>query len=248
MKSLLYILPILAVLLVSCDGIENTQYMVQKLQFDSLQFATADEAKTVDTLNWIGNDLSGSFTVEDIIFHNKSINDSTYTGFAYTRNTNVTDKDSLNLTSKIGAGAFETTVYAVANLSEECVIEVDSEETRIFENLHVVPSFYTYSKLSEGDEDFHKIGGASNKKEDIVELILELYKYDEKIGEKRILIAEATGKNEYVDILDEWYQVDLKSYGELSKIKFRLESQLEYETGVIPQFICVDHIVIGKYY
>ena len=249
MKNTIYLLLGIIILATSCQGTEETNYLVRKLQFDSLKFAKAVPGETVDTVNWIGSGGEGYFSLNGIRFIN-TYDDATkaWGGFAYSRSKDTVKLDDTNVTTSVtGNGAFSTKVYAVANLATDCEIQVE-QGTRYFENLYIIPSFYTRKKLLEGDSKFYPIGGGDNSIIDSVQVVLELYRDNTKLGEKRLTIAQSfgTGTENLPQANDTWEMIELGEFGQVSKIVFKKKDYIQKPGAITPDYICVDHVVIRE--
>ncbi len=245
MNRFIYIFGIITIF-VACNGVGTDNSFTERIVLDSLKFE--------DTLMvWTGEDGEGGFSVQGLNFvNNYDAVEKTWTGFVYSKNDNLTDIDSTNLATVVGAKAVSgDSVYVVGNCSGDCYIEVENGETRQFEMLYINNTLYADSMMTYGNTYYHKFGGEDEDEDedDKLELIIEAIDSDNVVvGVERVSLADYTYSisSKLDNVLEEWTKVDLSAYGQLSKVNFSIESTIENPAGITPTFFALDYIVIKK--
>ena len=204
--------------------------------------AVVTDLEEFDFDYWNGSDLSGMFTNGEGYFYNE-YNQAygSWTGFAYSRKTDVTTAGWSNQYSAItGEGNNSSESYGVANGNPSMKLEADYSANSIW----ITNSTYSYLSMLNGDGFAKKFGGATGDDPDFFILTIKGFNnsvYSDSINFYLADYRDTDNANDY--IIDAWTEVDLTSLGNIDSLTFALSSSDNGAWGMnTPAYFCIDDI------
>lgn len=196
---------------------------------------------------WNGEDRSGSFTSMSeygpTIFYN-TFNPSTYggywTGFAYSRKTDITSEGYSNQYSAItGVGVSGNQNYIVGNGSPN----IKFNDTYIT-GLKITNSTYAALSMQNGDAFAKQFGGTTGNDPDWFLLTIEGFEGITSKGTVAFYLADYRFVDNNEDyIVDTWSDVDLSVLGYIDSLSFSLSSSDVGTWGMnTPAYFCIGEI------
>ena len=191
---------------------------------------------------WNGSDLSGGFESANGYFYN-NFNEAwqSWTGFAYSRKTDVTTAGWTNQYSAITGGGFNSSeTYGVGtgnpSLKLDTVYSVNS--------IWITNSTYAYLSMRDGDAFAKKFGGTTGDDADWFMLTIKGFKnniYSDSVNFYLADYRDSDNNNDY--IIDEWTEINLTSLGNVDSLSFELSSSDNGSWGMnTPGYFCLDYI------
>ena len=191
---------------------------------------------------WNGADLSGGFTSDNGYFYNQYTQAyGSWTGFAYSRKTDITTAGWANQYSAItGEGFNSSETYAVGNGNP--TMKLDTNYT--VNSIWVTNSTYAYLSMNDGDAFAKKFGGATGDDPDYFILTIKGYKDDVYTDSVNFYLADFRFSDNSQDyIVNTWTEVELTSLGIVDSLSFSLSSSDNGTWGMnTPAYFCLDEI------
>jgi len=215
-------------------------------------------SQTVVTLNelnlppesfWNGADGSGSFTSSGVTFYN-DYNAAwfSWSGFAYSNKSDSITPGYDNQYSAItGKGFGGSGNYAVSYIYGAARVRLQAPDT--VQGMYITNSTYAYMAMKNGDAISKKFGGATGNDPDYFRLLISGFKANgDSVGTVTAYLADFRDSDPAKDfLLKTWKWVDLKSFGEVMELRFRLESSDVGDYGInTPTYFCMDNLTLKK--
>lgn len=222
------------------------------LNANSQQTAGFEDLTLAADTFWNGSTLTGQFTSNTVVFTNQY---TTYWkgGFSYSNKTDVTTAGYTNSYSCIkGAGAGNSSNYAVFNNSDTTAVSIPSGTT--FDGFWINNSTYAYLSMKNGDAFAKKFGDSTNSASvpypslgnDWFKLTIK----GENNDSVEFYLADFRGPSSSDYIIKDWTYVSLAGLNRASrKLTFKLSSS---DTGTYgmntPAYFCMDSLQFSRYY
>lgn len=211
---------------------------------NSLHINTFEEtAEELNSDGYLNNPENGYHLFKEFIQYPVDFNedDSSWSGFALSDNTNQSDASIDNEFSVYNSyGAEESDVFCVFKQSEaEHHILFDDGAAHAIKSISVNNSTMAYLTMVNG----------FNKKEDKDFLLLTITGYNNanaETGSVEFYLADYRPE-EIVEkyIISEWNEIDLSDLGNVSSIEFKLSSSVDENSGFeMPLYFCLDNLKI----
>ena len=194
---------------------------------------------------WNGSDLSGGFTSgEGYFFNDYDAGWGVWSGFAYSRKTDITTAGWANQYSAITGGGFNSSeTYGVGtgnpSLKLDTVYSVNS--------IWITNSTYAYLSMRDGDAFAKQFGGDTGDDPDWFMLTIKGFKnniYSDSINFYLADYRDSDNSNDY--IINDWTEVDLTSLGDIDSLSFSLSSSDNGSWGMnTPAYFCIDDISVS---
>lgn len=214
------------------------------------------DLEEIDFDYYNGSDLANGFIlkqeeIEETYFYN-NYNEAwqSWTGFAYSRKTDVSTAGFSNQYSAItGEGNNASEIYAVANGSP--YLKIKNEDIGI-NSIYITNSTYSYLSMQDGDAFAKQFGGISGDDPDWFLLTIKGYVNGIYIDSINFYLADYRFANNIDDyIINEWTEVDLTSINNsngVDSITFALSSSDNGAYGMnTPAYFCLDDIDIYSF-
>ncbi|MEL6636623.1 MAG: DUF4465 domain-containing protein [Bacteroidota bacterium] len=210
---------------------------------------TADfENFTLDPETFLnGSDGNGGFSAGNVFLpNNYNPEFNSWTGFAISNTTDVTDPSFDNQYSAITGEGFDgSSTYAVAFAFDPQVVYLENEAVgEAVNGFYVTNSTVGHIILREGNSIAKKMGGASGTDPDFFLLTIQKFFQGSLSTEKvEFYLADYRSSDSSEDyIIDEWTFVDLSSLGPVDSLLFSLTSSDNGNYGMnTPAYFCVDN-------
>jgi hypothetical protein len=220
---------------------------VALLSAQAQQTATFEDLELQVDSFYNGSDGAGGFISGGIWFPN-SYNAvwGNWSGFAVSNMKDTITPGYLNQYSAItGGGADSSQNYALAYYQGELSIGFDDPVKA--EGFYVTNTVYTYLSMQNGDDWTKKFGGADGSDPDY--LLLKVYGADTTgnvTDSVQFYLADFRfEKTEDDYIVNTWEWLDLTSLGEVSGLKFHMESTDMGDWGMnTPAYFCIDNFTV----
>lgn len=199
----------------------------------------------------------GGFTSNDLRFNNVySLDYGSWSGWAYSNETDVTTPDFSNQFSALaGGGAAGSRTFAVAYQDLYGVYPpptlslLPAVQDWFVRSIRVTNTAYAGLSMRDGDAFAKKFGGATGDDPDWFLLTIE--GKDEgggSVGEVDFYLADFRFEDNSQDyIVQDWVEVDLSSLQGAASYQFTLSSSDNGDFGMnTPAFFALDHIVLGR--
>lgn len=198
---------------------------------------------------WNGEDLTGDFTSGEAQFGNTYTPSSwggSWTGFAYSRKTDVTTSGYLNQYSAItGSGYNGSENYAVGNGTPG----LKFDQAYYPGEVKITNSTYTHNSMRDGDMFAKQFGGATGDDPDYFFVSIRGYNnnvYTDSVVFYLANFINADNANDY--IVDTWESVDLTPLGQVDSLSFALYSSDNGTYGMnTPAYFCIDDITVSTF-
>lgn len=194
---------------------------------------------------WNGADGSGRFVSGGFTFYNDYSKEwGSWCGFAYSNKTDSVTPDWTNQFSAVTAGGvFKSSTYGVGY--DYGTTRVKLNQAGSVTGMYITNSTYTYKTLLNGDAFTKKFGGASGNDPDYFRLrITGVNAKKDTTGAIVFYLADfrpADHRDDY--IIRKWTWVDLSVLGNISEIRFSLESTDSGPWGMnTPAYFCIDDL------
>ncbi len=199
-----------------------------------------------------GSDGSGGFTNGNLFFPN-DYNDAwgSWSGWAMSNSTDVTDPEFTNQYSSIvGAGAMQSSNYAVSFVSGESILKIDdTTKGDSILGMYITNGTYPYLVIRDGNQFSKKFGGVTGDDPDYFLLTIKKY-LDGNLSTDSVdfYLADyrfADNSEDY--IIDDWTFVDLSSLGKVDSLSFTMASTDVGQFGInTPTYFCADNITTSE--
>ena len=208
------------------------------------QCATFDDIALQPDSFYNGSDGNGGFYSGGFWFPNSyDAEYNSWMGFSVSNMKDSLTAGSGNQYSAITSGGVDSSGnYAVAYLFGE--LDLDLRDTVVLSGLYVTNSTYAYLAMRDGDDFSKKFGGITGDDPDYFKLIIKgINAEGAETGVKEFFLADFTFEDQEKDyIVNSWEWVDLKVLGEVSGLKFSLESTDMASWGMnTPSYFCIDN-------
>ncbi len=208
------------------------------------QHATFDDISLQPGSWYNGSDGKGGFNSGGYWFPNSYDPEwGSWMGFSVSNMTDSTTSGYMNQYSAItAAGADSSDNYAVVYVVGD--LELDLHDTTVISGFYVTNSTFAYLTVRDGDDFSKKFGGVNGDDPDYFKLIITGIDADgNETDEKEFFLADYTFEDQNKDyIVDTWKWVDLKELGEVTRLKFALESTDMAVWGMnTPSYFCIDN-------
>ncbi len=222
------------ILITSC---EKEKVSTDKITFESFSL---DESGFYN-----GSDLSGDFTIGNVVFSNSFDPEyQSWLGFSISNHTDTNTRGWQNQYSSIsGGGASGSKNYAVFHTwtSDTLTFLVPEKVT----NISFCNSTYAYYSMLEGDDFAKQFGGGSGDELDYFSLYIDCYDESGRIiGNGELNLADYRFDNNAEDyIANAWSDLDLSAIGYIKYMVLSFDSSDKGIYGInTPQYVCVDNI------
>ncbi len=207
------------------------------------QVITFEDFLLDSTGTFVGVSDSTSFPVDYAIFEN-SYTETYWSGFAVSSLTDTITPGYLNdLSAFAGAGFENSNNYLMASAFGPLTIAFT--EPKEISSIQITNATYSALSMRDGDTYAKMFGGDSGDDPDFFVLqITGLNEMDDTTGTVDFYLADFRFDDNGQDyILKDWTNVDLSSLGEVSKLKFALNSSDIGAYGMnTPAYFCLDNI------
>ncbi len=208
------------------------------------QCATFDDIELQPDSWYNGSDGKGGFYSGGIWFPNDFDSEwSSWMGFSVSNMKDSTTAGYVNQYSAITAGGVDGSEnYAVAFVVGE--LEVDLQDTTVISGFYITNSTYTYLSVRDGDDYSKKFGGIDGDDPDYLKLMITgIDAEGNQTAVKEFFLADFTSEDPQKDyIVNTWKWVDLKTLGEIVRLKFAMESTDTGAWGMnTPSYFCIDN-------
>ena len=210
---------------------------------------------------WNGSDNAGGF-ISNTVFYKNSYDETygTWSGFAYSNMRDDTTAGYTNQYSAITAGGIDApaeggTNYGVAFVPNDWAsgtydmlfTEAEFENPTVVSGFYVTNSTYAYLSMLNGDYMAKKFGGDTGDDPDYFKLLIWGERADETQTDTiEFFLADYRFADNSLDyIVDNWRWVDLLALGEVSRLRFSLESSDNGNYGMnTPAYFCIDNLML----
>jgi len=208
------------------------------------QCATFDDIALQPDSWYNGSDGEGGFSSGGFWFPNSYDSEwDSWMGFSVSNMKDSTTAGYMNQYSAITAGGADSSEnYAVAYVAGE--LELDLHDTTVISGFYITNSTFAYLTLRDGDDFSKKFGGVSGDDPDYFKLIITgIDAEGNETEEKEFFLADYTFEDSHKDyIVNRWEWVDLKVLGEITRLKFAMESTDMASWGMnTPSYFCIDN-------
>jgi hypothetical protein len=198
---------------------------------------------------WNGADLSGSFKSADVTFYNSYYKGDweSWSGFAYSNQTNITTAGFGNQYSAITGKGFEGSAnYAVCYPSPSAELGISIAD--FITGFYVTNSTYAYLSMKNGDAFAKKFGGETGNDPDFLQLMIEaLDNNGNPVDTIVFYLADFRSVDNSKDyILNNWTWVDVSVLKSANKLRFSMSSS-DNSFGFMntPGYFCMDELHSG---
>jgi hypothetical protein len=213
---------------------------------DVTDSVTFEELPLGSSKYWNGSDLSGGFTSGNIFFVNHFNTEySTWSGFAYSAETDTVVKDYTNQYSCLAKGGINGSekygLFYFSGIADTLFFTLPEKVT----DFGICNTVYTYHTIKNGNQFSKKFGGETGNDPDWFKLIITAINTDGiAIGKGEIFLADFRYTDNSSDyIANIWGSIDLSTFGYIKALKLELSSS---DTGLngmnTPAYICIDNI------
>ncbi len=228
---------------------------------NELTISNFDDLPLDEDSYWNGSDNTGGF-ICNTVFYKNSYDETygTWSGFAYSNMRDNTTAGYTNQYSAFAAGGIDApaddgTSYGVAFIPNDWAsgtydmlfTEAEFEIPTVVSGLYVTNSTYAYLSMLNGDYVAKKFGGDSGDDPDYFKLIIWGERADESQTDSiEFFLADYRFVDSSADyIVDSWQWVDLLALGEVSRLRFSLESSDNGNYGMnTPAYFCIDNLML----